>query len=127
MAATVFFSWQADTPNSVGRNFVRKALEDGYNWFMRILPAVEEEIRRVVRDARAKDPLIRVARSEAVLEKHFNRGFSHQHVSKIADKVAREGLMEADRTQIEQGMQFTRENYRMMREEFAQDRVLERR
>ena len=28
MAATVFFSWQADTPNSIGRNFVRKALED---------------------------------------------------------------------------------------------------
>lgn len=28
MAATVFFSWQADTPNSVGRNFVRKALKD---------------------------------------------------------------------------------------------------
>lgn len=28
MAATVFFSWQADTPNGVGRNFVRKALED---------------------------------------------------------------------------------------------------
>lgn len=83
---------------------------------MRILPAVEEEIRRVVRDARAKDPLIRVAGLEAVLEKHFNRGFSHQYVSKIADKVAREGLMEADRSQIEQRMQFTRENYRMMRE-----------
>lgn len=28
MAATVFFSWQADTPNNLGRNFVRKALED---------------------------------------------------------------------------------------------------
>jgi hypothetical protein len=28
MAATVFFSWQTDTPNDVGRNFVRKALED---------------------------------------------------------------------------------------------------
>lgn len=28
MAATVFFSWQADTPNGIGRNFVRKALED---------------------------------------------------------------------------------------------------
>jgi hypothetical protein len=28
MTPTVFFSWQADTPNSVGRNFVRKALED---------------------------------------------------------------------------------------------------
>jgi len=42
---------------------------------------------------------------------------SHQYVSKIADKVAREGLIEADRTQIEQRMQFTRENYRMMREQ----------
>jgi hypothetical protein len=28
MAATVFFSWQADTPNGIGRNFVRRALED---------------------------------------------------------------------------------------------------
>jgi hypothetical protein len=28
MAATVFFSWRADTPNNLGRNFVRKALED---------------------------------------------------------------------------------------------------
>jgi hypothetical protein len=84
---------------------------------MRILPAVEEEIRRVVRDARARDPLISVAGLEAALEKHFNRGFSHQYVSKIADKVAREGLVELDRTKIEHRMQFTRENYRMMREE----------
>lgn len=49
---------------------------------MRILPPVEEEIRRVVRGARL----------EAALEKHFQRGFSHNYVSKIADKVAREGL-----------------------------------
>lgn len=28
MAPTVFFSWQTDTPNDIGRNFVRKALED---------------------------------------------------------------------------------------------------
>jgi hypothetical protein len=83
---------------------------------MRILPAIEEEIRRVVRDARATDPLIRVAGLKAVLEKHFDRGFSHQYVSKIADKVAREGLMELDRTKIEERIQFTRENYRMMRE-----------
>jgi hypothetical protein len=84
---------------------------------MRILPPVEEEIRRVVRDERAKDPLISVSRLEAALEKHFNRGFSHQYVSKIADKVAREGLIMADRTKIEERMNFTRENYRMMREE----------
>jgi hypothetical protein len=83
---------------------------------MRVLPHVEEQIRRVIRDERAKDPLITVLGLEHALEKHFNRGFSHQYVSKIADKVAREGLMEADRTQIERRMQFTRENYRMMRE-----------
>jgi len=53
---------------------------------------------------------------EAALEEHFQRGFSHQSVSKIADKVAREGLIEADRTQIEERMNFTRENYRMMRD-----------
>jgi hypothetical protein len=59
---------------------------------MRILPPVEEEIRRVARDERAKDPLITVSGLERTLEKHFNRGFSHQYVSKIADKVAREAL-----------------------------------
>jgi hypothetical protein len=84
---------------------------------MRILPAVEEQIRRVIRDERAKDPLITVLGLEHALEKHFNRGFSHQYVSKIADKVAREALIVADRTQIEERMNFTRENYRMMREE----------
>jgi hypothetical protein len=83
---------------------------------MRILPPVEEEIRRIIRDARAKDPLITVAGLEKALEEHFQRGFSHQYVSKIADKVAREALMVADRTQIEERMNFTRENYRMMRE-----------
>jgi hypothetical protein len=53
---------------------------------------------------------------EHALEKHFDRGFSHQYVSKIADKVSREGLIEMDRTRIEERMNFTRENYRMMRE-----------
>jgi len=84
---------------------------------MRVLPAVEEEIRRVVRDARARDPLIKTAGLKAVLEKHFNRGFSHVYVAKIADKVAREGLIEIDRAKIEERMAFSRENYRMMREE----------
>jgi hypothetical protein len=57
---------------------------------MRVLPPVEEEIRRIIRDERAKDPLITVDGLEHALEKHFDRGFSHQYVSKIADKVSRE-------------------------------------
>jgi hypothetical protein len=85
---------------------------------MRVLPPVEEEIRRLIRDERAKDPLITVSGLEHALEKHFPRGFSHQYVSKIADKVSREGLIEIDRTRIEERMNFTRENYRMTREEF---------
>src|SRR5260370_33030029 len=83
---------------------------------MRVLPTVEEEIRRIIRDERAKDPLITVSGLEHALEKHFDRGFSHQYVSKIADKVSREGLIEMDHTRIEERMNFTRENYRMMRE-----------
>jgi hypothetical protein len=86
--------------------------EIAYTWFMRVLPPVEEQIR----DERAKDPLASVSKLEAALEKHFSRGFSYQYVSKIADKVAREGLIEADRTKLEERLQFTRENYRMMRE-----------
>jgi hypothetical protein len=83
---------------------------------MRILPPVEEQIRRIVRNERAKDPLISVAGLEKALEEHFQRGFSHQYVSKIADKVMREALVQADRTKIEHRLNFTRENYRMIRE-----------
>jgi FKBP-type peptidyl-prolyl cis-trans isomerase (trigger factor) len=67
--------------------------------------------------SRAKDSLARVSRLEGALENISSIAFSHQYVSKIADKVARETLVQADRTQIEQRMNFTRENYRMMREE----------
>jgi hypothetical protein len=42
----------------------------------------------------SKRPLASVSKLEAALEKHFQRGFSH--VSKIADKAAREGLIQAD-------------------------------
>jgi hypothetical protein len=75
---------------------------------MRVLPPVEEEIRRIIRDERAKDPLITDSGLEHALEKHFDRGFSHQYVSKIADKVSSEGLVEMDRTRIEDRMNFTR-------------------
>src|SRR3954469_11852673 len=83
---------------------------------MRIVPAVEAELRREIRDARALDPLISVSALEQRLEKKFNRGFSYRYIAKLADKIARQALIEADRTQIEERVAFTRENYRIVRE-----------
>lgn len=83
---------------------------------MRIVPAVEAELRREIRDARALDPLIGVAALEQHLEKKFKRGFSYRYVAKLAEKVARQALIEADRTKIEERLAFTRENYRLIRE-----------
>src|SRR5260370_4175801 len=86
---------------------------------MRIVPAVEAELRREIRDARALDPLISVSALEQHLEKKFNRGFSYRYIAKLADKIARQALMEADRTKIEERLAFTRENYRLVRERLA--------
>jgi hypothetical protein len=84
---------------------------------MIVLPPVEEEIRRIIRDERAKDPLITVSGLEQALEKRFDRGFSRRYVAKLAEKVARQSLIEIDRMKIEERLDFTRHNYRMMREE----------
>jgi hypothetical protein len=83
---------------------------------MRIVPEIEQKIRREIRDARAKDPLVSVLSLQEQLEKKFDRTFTRKYLAKLAHKVERQALVEADRTQIEQRMQFTRENYRMMRE-----------
>jgi hypothetical protein len=80
-----------------------------YNWFTLVLPFVEEEIRRIIRDEQASDPLITVSGLEHALETHLDRGFSHQYVSKVADKVSREGLIEMDGTRIEERMLHARE------------------
>jgi hypothetical protein len=83
------------------------------------MPPVEQEIRRVIRDARAKDPLISITKLKELLEKHFNdraTGFSHNYVSKLADKVSHEALIEVDRAKIEHRIVRTRENYRIIRE-----------
>jgi hypothetical protein len=77
---------------------------------------VHDAIKREIRDLRALDPLIGYGEIRDKLTKRFNREFDPRFIKKLADKVARQALIEADRTQIEQRMQFTRENYRMMRE-----------
>jgi len=44
-------------------------------------------MRRVIRDARAKDPLITVGRIQRLLEKRFQRGFSYEYIARVAEKV----------------------------------------
>ena len=83
---------------------------------MRILPPVEEKIRRTIRDARVLDPLITVSGLQDALEKKLNRTFTRKYIAKLADKVARQALIEADRMQIEERLGQTRENYRLVRE-----------
>jgi len=83
---------------------------------MKIVPAVEAEIRREVRDARAVDPRITVSGLEQLLEKKFNRGFSYKYVAKLVDKIGRQAFTETDRTTIEERLAFTRENHRIVRE-----------
>jgi hypothetical protein len=75
---------------------------------MRILPDIEQSIRRVIRDERAKDPIISVVELQEKLERQFNRTFKHYYIKRLADKVSRQTLLELDRTQIEQRMAFTR-------------------
>lgn len=83
---------------------------------MIIKPDVEFELRRAIRDARALDPIINIVGLQAVLEKKFHRTFRHEYVSKLAQKVARAGLVDASRTQIEQRLAFSRDSYRLIRE-----------
>jgi hypothetical protein len=83
---------------------------------MRIVPELDHKIRREIRDARARDPLMSVVDLQEQLEERFNRTFTRKYIAKLAFKVERQALQEADRTKLEERMQFTRENYRMRRE-----------
>lgn len=87
---------------------------------MKIRPPVEEELRRVIRDARAADPLITVSGLERVLENRFERGFSRRYIAKLADKIHKEALIEADRTQLRERLNVTREKFRI-----ASERLME--
>lgn len=83
---------------------------------MRILPPVEEKIRRTIRDARALDPLITVSGLQKTLEKKLGRTFTRKYIAKLADKVARQALIDADRTQVEERLNQLRETHRLARE-----------
>jgi hypothetical protein len=78
---------------------------------------VEEALKRFIRDQRAIDPLISYGGLVENVSKRFNREFDQRYIKKLTDKIERQMLIEVDRTKIEERMAFTRENYRMIREE----------
>jgi hypothetical protein len=62
-------------------------------------------------------PVITMTGLKERIEKVFGRGFDYEYIRKLTGKVRNEIVVEIDCTQIEQRMAFTRENYRLMREE----------
>lgn len=83
---------------------------------MRIVPAIESKIRREIRDAKARDPLVSIVDLQAQLETKLNHTFSRAYLTRLARKVERQSLVDLDRTKIDQRINFSRENYRLMRE-----------
>lgn len=83
---------------------------------MRILPPFEEKIRSKIRDELAKKPTLSISALKDQLEIEFGRDFHHTYVTKLVHKISKEQLQNVDRTKIQERINFTRENYRMMRE-----------
>jgi hypothetical protein len=85
-----------------------------------MLPEVEMQIRRAIRDERAKDPLITIGKIQERLSKKFNRPFAYDYVMRMVHKVGKETMMEADRTKIANRLNQTREQFRIMRDRLMQ-------
>ena len=69
---------------------------------MKIIALVEQEIRRAIRDERARDPLIPINKLQERLRDRFHRDFHRDYLSRLSRKVARETLVEVDRAKIEE-------------------------
>jgi hypothetical protein len=84
---------------------------------MRRLPPFEEKIRHQIRDELAIKPVITMTALKERIENVFGRGFDYEYIRRLVGKVRNEIVIEIDRAQIEPRLAFTRENYRLMREE----------
>jgi hypothetical protein len=90
MAATVFFSWQADTPTGTGRNFLRKALEDAC-------------------EAIASDAAVNEAHRELTVDSD-TQGVAGQEVAADREIVGQLGDAGAAQIDISIGIQFNDES-----------------
>jgi hypothetical protein len=59
---------------------------------------------------RAKDPLFVVSHLRDALVEKFDRGISRKYLATLADKIARQGLVDIERMRIEERLGFTRQN-----------------
>jgi hypothetical protein len=84
---------------------------------MKVLQPFEQKIRSQILDELAIKPVITMTALKERIENVFGRGFGYEYIRILVYKVRNEIVVEIDRTQIEQRMAFTRENYRLMREE----------
>jgi hypothetical protein len=77
----------------------------------------EERLRREIRDVMAIDPIATLPELTEKLSKRLNHSFDRRYIKKLRDKVGRQLIVESDRTKIEDRMRFTKENYRIARDE----------
>jgi hypothetical protein len=84
---------------------------------MRILQPFEEKIRHSIRDELAKKPTITMTGLKEQLEREYGRDFHHTYIRKLVGKVRNHLSYEIDHAKIEPRLAFSRENYRLMREE----------
>lgn len=76
----------------------------------------EDNIKRIIRDIMALDPLITVGKLNEQVSARLNHSFDQRYISKLANKVERQSVAQADHMKVEERLNFTRENYRMVRE-----------
>jgi hypothetical protein len=87
---------------------------------MKIVPAIEDKLRREVRSAVAKNPLITVVAMQEVLEQKFGRTFSFRYTSKLMNKVAGQARREVDAAKMQDRIVQLRHTHAVARERLMQ-------
>src|SRR4051794_35365427 len=83
---------------------------------MRIVPAIEEKLKREVRAAIARDPLITITGLQQHLQHEFNREFSFVYVRKLMNKVVGQASSELSRARINDRIIQLRQTHEIARE-----------
>lgn len=77
----------------------------------------EANLRRIIRDAMAVDPLITYTSLKDLVERKYKRPVDREYIAKLAKKVNGEMMVVADREKVETRIEYMRESYRIVREE----------